>query len=196
MKPFSESCKQNQQPIGDVLTIELHEKTDLLEIGSGTGQHAVYFSPMFPDMRWQTSDVSENHQGIQQWLDEYSLPNTLQPISLNVSSDDWPDHQYDAIYSANTAHIMSWHEVEKMFSGMSTCLKQGGVFCLYGPFNYLGQYTSKSNEQFDGWLKSRDALSGIRHFEEINSLAEITGLALKNDYAMPANNRFLIWVKR
>ncbi|MEE9493120.1 MAG: DUF938 domain-containing protein [Gammaproteobacteria bacterium] len=193
MKPFSGSCEQNREPILDVLKIELAGKKRLLEIGSGTGQHAVYFAAEFPALVWQTSEVADNHSGIQQWLDEYAIDNILPPVPLNVSHDAWPTTHYDATFSANTVHIMAWPDVENLFTGVGQCLQPGGVFCLYGPFNYDGAYTSASNEKFDGWLKSRNPLSGIRDFEAVDALAEKIGLRLKKDYTMPANNRLLVW---
>lgn len=196
MKPFAESCSQNRDPILEVLRVELTDKTRLLEIGSGTGQHAVYFAPEFPQLVWQTSDVTEMHNGIRAWLDESALDNVLPPLSLDVCADDWPRQRYDAVFSANTAHIMAWPQVVCLINGVGRVLDAGGVFCLYGPFNYKGKYTSASNADFDAWLKSRDPLSGIRDFEALDELARDAGLVLKRDYAMPANNRTLVWSKR
>jgi SAM-dependent methyltransferase len=196
MKPYSESCEQNREPILDVLKQELGNRHRLLEIGSGTGQHAVYLAGEFPDMVWQTSEVPAIHAGIHAWLGEDSAPaNVLPPLSLDVCSDAWPETQYDAVFSANTVHIISWPQVQCLFRGVGQVLEPGGVFCLYGPFNYNGHYTSESNARFDVWLKQRDPLSGIRDFEELNRLAEEAGLALKEDYEMPANNRILVWLK-
>jgi cyclopropane fatty-acyl-phospholipid synthase-like methyltransferase len=195
MKPFSESCEQNRAPILEVLRIELAGKSSLLEIGSGTGQHAVYFAPEFPELSWQTSDVVETHAGIRAWLDDTGVANVLPPFALHVCKDAWPTARYDAVFSANTAHIMSWPEVERFFAGVGQALEAGGVFCLYGPFNYNGHYTSESNARFDQWLKQRDPLSGVRDFEELQALAGKAGLQLKEDYVMPANNRTLVWSK-
>ncbi len=195
MKPFSESCEQNKQPILDVLRKELSHCKKLLEIGSGTGQHAVYFGEQFPDLIWQTSDVSETHAGIQLWIDASAQDNILPPLALNVVTDPWPGREYDAVFSANTTHIMSWPAVEKMLRGIGSILLKEGVFCLYGPFNYGGDYTSDSNARFDEWLKARDPESAIRDFEALNQQAENASLKLKNDYAMPANNRLLVWTK-
>jgi cyclopropane fatty-acyl-phospholipid synthase-like methyltransferase len=196
MKPFAESCEQNRAPILEVLRTELADRSRLLEIGSGTGQHAVYFAPEFPRLVWQTSDVAAMHSGIQAWLDDAALPNVLPPLPLDVCEDEWPQDRYDAVFSANTAHIMAWQQVECFFSRVGRVLETGGVFCLYGPFNYNAQYTSDSNARFDAWLKSRDPLSGVRDFEDLDELARAAGLMLKRDYAMPANNRTLVWSKR
>lgn len=195
MKPFSESCEQNRAPILEVLRIELAGKSRLLEIGSGTGQHAVYFAPEFPELTWQTSDVAENHAGIRAWLEHTVVANVLPPMALDVCKDDWPAAGYDAVFSANTAHIMSWPEVECFLAGVGQALETGGVFCLYGPFNYNGHYTSESNARFDQWLKQRDPMSGVRDFEALQTLAAKAGLLLIQDYAMPANNRTLVWYK-
>jgi len=196
MKPYSESCEQNREPILEVLRIELAGRSHLLEIGSGTGQHAVYFAPEFPQLVWQTSDISDHHAGINTWLSDAGANNIRPPLALDVCKDTWPAARYDAVFSANTVHIMSWPEVECLFAGIGNTLKDGGVFCLYGPFNYNGQFTSESNERFDQWLKSRDPLSGVRDFEALQELAGKAGLVLKKDYEMPANNRTLVWSKR
>jgi cyclopropane fatty-acyl-phospholipid synthase-like methyltransferase len=195
MKPYSESCEQNREPILDVLRIELANRSHLLEIGSGTGQHAVYFAPEFPQLSWQTSDRRDMHAGIRAWLDDQGSANILPPLALDVSRDPWPTTRYDAIYSANTVHIMGWPDVEQLFAGVGRILKNRGVFCLYGPFNYGGSYTSASNARFDEWLKARDPASGIRDFEALQELAEMAGLELNKDYEMPANNRTLVWTK-
>jgi cyclopropane fatty-acyl-phospholipid synthase-like methyltransferase len=195
MKPYSESCEQNRAPILEVLRIELAGRSRLLEIGSGTGQHAVYFAPEFPQLVWQTSDRTDMHAGIQAWLDDQGSANILPPLALDVGQYTWPTAVYDAIYSANTVHIMAWPEVEYLFAGVGSALESRGVFCLYGPFNYGGSYTSASNARFDQWLKERDPASGIKDFEALQELAEKAGLELRQDYAMPANNRTLVWSK-
>jgi len=195
MKPYAQSCQNNRAPILEVLRIELADKSRLLEVGSGTGQHAVYFAPELPKLVWQTSDLVEAHAGIRAWLGEAGLTNVLPPLALDVGQGEWPSGRYDAVFSANTAHWMSWSEIECFFSGVGNTLEVGGAFCLYGPFNYHGDYTSKSNARFDRWLKERDPLSGIRDFEAVDDLAREAGLTLEKDYEMPANNRMLVWSK-
>lgn len=192
MKPYSESCDQNRDPIFEVLAPLVRDRSTLLEIGSGTGQHAVYFGAKLPHLTWQTSDRSENHPGIQQWLDEAGLPNVLPPLELDTRSE-WPDIKVDAVFSANTTHIMHWNDVIGLFQGVGRVLAPQGIFILYGPFNYDGQYTSDSNRRFDQWLKQRDSLSGIRDFEALNQLANEASMTLVSDHAMPANNRILCW---
>lgn len=173
----------------------LQDKTHLLEIGSGTGQHAVWFANELPHLTWQTSDLVENHQAILQWIHDYPSANLRPPICLNVSQDDWPDSDFDAIYSANTAHIMSWHEVQAMFRRVASSLQANGLFCLYGPMKYAGEFTSESNRLFDLRLREQVAHRGIREFSAINQLALEANLILLDDHAMPANNRLLIWQK-
>ena len=191
-KPFAPACERNQGPILEVLRQYFPDRRRVLEIGSGTGQHAVHFAPAFPDAVWQTSDVEENLPGIRMWLAEANLPNLPPPLKLDVT-EVWPDMRFDAIFSANSLHIMPWTAVEEFFAGVGRVLEPDGVLAVYGPFNYHGSYTSDSNREFDGWLKQRSASSGIRDFEAVDALANRIGLQLVNDHAMPANNRLLVW---
>jgi cyclopropane fatty-acyl-phospholipid synthase-like methyltransferase len=191
-KPYAESCDQNKAPILGVLCRLFAKVGNVLEIGSGTGQHAIHFAAAMPHLVWQTSDKSENHPGIQAWLQEVALPNIRDPLELDVRGH-WPEQTYDGIFSANTVHIMSWPEVELLFAGVGKILATGGRFALYGPFNYNGHYTSDSNRRFDAWLKQRDPSSGIRDFIDLNRLAEAQSLVLEEDVEMPANNRILVW---
>jgi cyclopropane fatty-acyl-phospholipid synthase-like methyltransferase len=195
MKPYSAACDQNGNAILDVIKPLLSNKKNVLEIGSGTGQHAVFFAKKMPHLIWQTSDQIENHLGIQQWLDEANLDNTLEPIALDVSNDVWPNKTVDAIFSANAVHIMAWENVLDLFKQAGKLLKKEAFFLLYGPFNYKGEYTSESNQRFDVWLKNRDTKSGIRDFEALDQLAKEANLLLVRDFEMPANNRILQWVK-
>lgn len=196
MKPYSESCEQNRDAILQVIQPLFKDRKNVLEIGSGTGQHAVYFAQKMPHLIWHTSDKAENHQGILAWIEEAALDNIRAPISLDVSRDKWPNAEIDAVFSANTAHIMSWPEVEALIAGVGAQLANNGLFVLYGPFNYDGNFTSDSNARFDQWLKERDPLSGVRDFEALEKLAQKSGMALENDFEMPANNRILCWRKR
>jgi cyclopropane fatty-acyl-phospholipid synthase-like methyltransferase len=194
-KPFTESCEQNKQVILDVLQQVFTDSHHVLEIGSGTGQHAVFFAQHLTHLIWQCSDRHENLPGIKNWLDDAGLANTPAAIKLNVLESNWPTLKVDAVFSANAVHIMGWSAVEAMFTGIGKVLESGGALCLYGPFNYHGTYTSDSNARFDGWLKARDPQSGIRDFEALDQLANNIGLRLINDYEMPANNRVLVWKK-
>lgn len=195
MKPYAESCEQNRDPILAVLREVFADRKQVLEIASGTGQHAVYFGRELPHLSWQTSELAVNHEGIRAWLDEAALPNVLPPLAIDVTDAAWPLATVDAIFNANTVHIVSWPAVERMFVGIGRVLAVGGCLCLYGPFNYGGNFTSESNALFDAWLKSRDPNSGVRDFEAVNDLAESHGMVLLRDVAMPANNRTLVWRK-
>ena len=192
-KPFAESCAQNREPIIAVLRDAFAECRRVLEIGSGTGQHAVYFASDLPHLVWQTADVPQHHPGIRLWLAEAALPNVLHPLALDVNDTAWHSGRYDAVFSANTLHIMSWLEVERFFEGVDAVLESGGVLAVYGLFNYNGAFTSDSNARFDVWLKARDPASGVRDFEAVDALARAQGLILQQDIAMPANNRTLVW---
>lgn len=195
MKPFSDSCERNRAPILTVLRKILPVQGRVLEIGSGTGQHAVYFGAALPGIIWQTSDLPENHAGIRAWIEESALPNVLPPVVLDVSDAAWPVTVADAVFSANTLHIVSWPEVEALFAGTGRVLAAGGTLCVYGPFSYGGQHTAESNARFDDFLRRRDPASGIRDFEAVDQLAQTNGLVLMRDFAMPANNRLLVWRK-
>ncbi len=195
MKPFAAAAEQNREVILTAIEPLLRDRKSLLEIGSGTGQHAVYFAQAMPWLCWQCTDQAHYLPGIQQWLTDAALPNTPPAFELEVVTGEWPTGGFDAVYSCNTAHIMHWHEVEAMFLGAGNCLDDGGVFLLYGPFNYNGQYTSDSNCRFDGMLKAQDPGSGIRDKNDLDVLADEAGMAVLDDIAMPANNRVLAWRK-
>lgn len=194
-KPFAQACENNKAPILAVLERLLQASKSVLEVGSGTGQHAVHFARNLPHISWQTSDQRQSHHGINQWLDEAALPNTHQPIELDVRKYPWGEVQYDAIFTANTLHIMSGEYAEYFITNVVKSLNQAGKFIAYGPFNYDGKFTSESNARFDGWLKQQNPLSGIRDFEGLNQCAEAGGMRLVEDMQMPANNRILVWEK-
>lgn len=191
-KPYAPACERNREPILAVLRECFADRRDVLEVGSGTGQHAVHFAAAMPWLSWQCSDRAEHLAGIRLWLDEAGLPNTPAPIELDVSGA-WARRRFDAVFSANTLHIMGWPEVQRFFEGVDAVLATDGVLAAYGPFNYGGEYTSDSNREFDAWLKARDTRSGIRDFEAVDALAREIGLTLMDDVAMPANNRTLVW---
>lgn len=193
-KPYSQACENNKQYILPVLQKVFSNCSTLLEVGSGSGQHAVFFSKNLPHLTWQTSDLTVNHSGINQWVAEYPSPNLLRPIEVNLESS-WPIDKTSAIFTANTLHIVSWSLVKRFFDGVSDHLALGGKLCIYGPFNYNGKYTSESNAHFDMCLKQRDENSGIRDIEKILVLAEAAGLRLIFDHEMPANNRLLAFSK-
>lgn len=191
-KPYSEACEENKEPILEVIRPLLSGAASVLEIGSGTGQHAVHFASALPHLIWQTSDRKSYLSGIRAWLSEAKLPNLPPPIELDVTLT-WPPQAFDAVFSANTTHIMSEQEVAAMFSGIAGVLMEGGSFALYGPFNIDGRYTSESNARFDRMLRSQNPAMGIRDLAFLTRLARSNGLALIANHAMPVNNRTLVW---
>ncbi|WP_338365885.1 DUF938 domain-containing protein [uncultured Pseudoalteromonas sp.] len=195
IKPFSQACENNKGPILEVLKTAFNKTRIVLEIGSGTGQHSVFFAKNLPHLQWYTSDRCINHEGINLWLDEANLTNLHAPLELDLNYA-WPVNNVDAIYTANTFHIVSWQLVEQFFKGVAMHLANQGVVCIYGPFKYQGQFTSASNEEFDRFLTQRDPLSGIRDFEAIEQLAAQASLTLISDTAMPANNQLLVFKRQ
>ena len=191
-KPDAPSCARNREPILEVLRDHFADRRHVLEIGSGTGQHAIYFAAALQHLTWQATDRRENLAGIQVWLDEAALPNAPAPFALDVMGV-WPTHRFDAVFSANTLHIMSWAEVEQVFACLPGVMTADARLAVYGPFNYGGRFTSESNAAFDASLKKRGLHQGIRDFEAIDALAVMAGLTLIEDRAMPSNNRCLVW---
>jgi cyclopropane fatty-acyl-phospholipid synthase-like methyltransferase len=193
--PFSQPSENNKQVILDILKRHLATADSLLEIGGGSGQHAVFFAEQFPRLRWQSSDIPSNVDSLNLRIAAAQLPNLPAAFALDVNDAPWNCCQCKAIYTANSLHIMSADSVENFFDGVAGQLQEGGRLMVYGPFRYDGAFTTESNTRFDLWLKGRDPLSGIRDFEWVNSLASNAGLQLLEDNAMPANNQFLIWKK-
>jgi cyclopropane fatty-acyl-phospholipid synthase-like methyltransferase len=194
-KPFSQACENNKHPILKVLTRVLAQKKHLLEVGSGTGQHAVHFAQNLPFLTWQTSDLPMNHAGINLWIDELPSANIIRPITLDLAKTKPFPEKVDAIFTANTLHIISWSLVKNLFDFIKVQLSAKGVLCIYGPFNYQGSFSSESNANFEVWLKDRDINSGIRDFEAVCKLATSADLTLIEDIEMPANNRLLVFNK-
>lgn len=191
-KPHSPSCERNREPILGVLREHFADRRHVLEIGSGTGQHAVHFAAALPQLSWQSSDRAENLPGIRAWLDEAALPNTPPPLELDVGGA-WPPGPFDAVFSANTLHIMAWPEVQQLFAQLPAITTGDAVLAIYGPFNDRGRYSSDSNAAFDAWLKARGAHMAIRDAEAVDALADAAGFHLLADVAMPANNRCRVW---
>jgi len=191
-KPYSAACERNREPILDVLREHFVNVRNVLEIGSGTGQHAVHFAAALPHLIWQCSDRAEYLPGVRLWLDEAALPNTPEPIELDVMGE-WPAQRFDAVFSANTLHIMGWDEVQRLFAALPGVLQPGALLVIYGPFNVGGKFTSHSNARFDADLKRTDPKRGLREFEAVDALARAAGLSLVANLAMPANNRCLVW---
>ena len=188
----SESSERNKQPILDVLAVELRDRSAVLEIGSGTGQHVVHFATALPDIDWQPTERVEELPSLAARITVEAPDNVRPPLPLDVHDPSWPG-SFDAVFTANTLHIMSWDAVRHFFRGVGRILGERGLLCVYGPFLYANVETVPSNIAFDRWLRERDADSGIRSFEAVNELAGEQSLALKNDHPMPANNRLLVW---
>ena len=196
MKQSSPSCERNKEPILEVLREILTAPGLVLEVGSGSGQHAVHFARGLPHVEWQPTDLADNLPGISAWRDEAGAANLRAPLALDIFSDHWPLAAAQAVVCINTVHIVAWEAVERLFSGAGRLLPSGGILYVYGPYRYTDRPLEASNEEFDRWLKARDPASGVRLFEDVNSLAERNGLTLAGDRAMPANNRSIWWIKR
>lgn len=200
MKPWSEACERNREPILQALQQWFTAPGAALEIGAGTGQHAVHFARHLPHLDWLPTDREENLAGVEAWREEAGLPNLRAPAKLDVHDAQWPISEARYVFTANTAHIMSWRQVELMFAGVSRTLLPDGVFCLYGPVNRDGEFTSDSNRAFDALLRSRDPAMGLRDDRDLIALGRRPGrrlgLELVADHPMPANNRLLVWTKR
>lgn len=193
--PFSSAAERNRQPILDQLRVLIPEDGSVLEIGSGTGQHAVFMTQKMPGLLWQPSDKEDNLAALEALLSEQGNENILPPIKLDVNHDPWPDYYYDAAFSANTAHIMPWEAVVAMFTGVASRLDTNARFCLYGPFNVNNSFTSQSNADFDARLRAEDFKMGIRDMMIIESLATEHDMPLEKKIAMPANNFILVFKK-
>jgi hypothetical protein len=191
-KPFAPSCERNKAPILYVLQPLYAGVRRVLEIGSGTGQHAVHFAAAMPHLVWQCSDVPAHLSGMQLWLGEAALPNLPPPLVLDVSQG-LPGGGYDAVFTANTLHIMGWSEVQRLFEGLAERLPKNGLFTAYGPFNIGGRFTSEGNARFDAELRQADPRRGIRDLQDVDALARAAGLQMLNDERMPANNRCVSW---
>ncbi len=193
-KPISDACDRNREPILKVLQDFItRDDRRLLEIGSGTGQHAVYFAPHFPQLEWYPTDVSGKLKGIKLWMHEAGTPNIQAPVRLEVGKDDFPKVKFDVVFTANTFHIMHWKEGKSLIKLLGHRLREGSRAIFYGPFKYEGEFTSPSNEAFDRNLKVSDPLSGIRSFEDVNNAMIKNGFELIADVDMPANNQMLIY---
>lgn len=193
--PFSQACENNKSPILEKLREIFDAPGNVLEVGTGTGQHAVHFAKAMPHLQWQPSDHPDAVDLCRARIEHAALPNILPVIELDVCTAPWPVDSFTWAFSANTAHIMAWSEVEQMFRNIGERLPNDGAFCLYGPFNNHGRYTSESNRQFDQYLRARASHMGIRDLEDLIALAESVGLNLAENHAMPANNRLLVFRK-
>lgn len=191
-KSFSPSSDRNKDPILEQLTIYFKHSKTVLEIGSGTGQHAVYFAQQLPHLNWLTSDMPANHCSINTWIAESGLNNIVEPVAFTLGLDRWPEVNADAIFTANTTHIMQPEEAQIMMAMVAANLPKGGVFCQYGPMLVDGDYTSDSNREFDVSLKQQ-GFGGIQDVNQLTSWAQ--GIVLLATIPMPANNFLLVWQK-
>ncbi|HKJ04029.1 MAG TPA: DUF938 domain-containing protein [Geopsychrobacteraceae bacterium] len=196
LKNFNISCEKNKDPILDILIVELAHSTTVLEVGSGSGQHALYFAEGLPHLRWQSTELPAMLADLYDNLQTSSLTNISPPMSLDVRRRPWLAEPVSAIFSANTLHIMSWDHVEHFFAGAGETLRPGGRLVVYGPFRYDNDFTSQSNAKFDCWLKERDSQSGIRDFEAVDRLARNQGMKVLVDHKMPSNNQLIVWERR
>lgn len=193
--PFSQSCENNKDCILEVLRESFADRNKVLEIASGSGQHACHFAAHMPWLQWQPSELPAHMALLHPRCEAYAGDNLLPEQALDVRDECWPLEIPDAVFSANSVHIMSYGAVEKLFAGLGGGAGEDVVLALYGPFNYNGQYTSASNARFDQWLAQQNPDSAIRHFEDLDRLAAGAGFALRGDFEMPANNRLLVWRK-
>jgi SAM-dependent methyltransferase len=197
MMQYSEACDRNKIPILDILADAFASSSAVLEIGAGTGQHAVFLAERLGHLRWQPTDRAPALNALSERLRQEGPENCNAPVALDADDRPWPaaivDRRFDAVFTANTLHIMSWDSVESLFDGIGPVLADGGTLCVYGPFRYAGRFTTPSNERFDAALRARDPLSGIRDIESVNELAARHGLQLTSDHAMPANNQLIVW---
>jgi len=192
-KPFSPSVERNKEPILNVLESELKDITQVLEIGSGTGQHACFFGNALVDITWQPTELEENIQGIRMWLEEQALPNVLEPIVMDVNNHPWPVTEADVCFTCNTLHIVNMDSVKSIFKGSRQVLRDRGMLCAYGPFLIDGKHVSKSNEEFDLWLRESDPESGVRDLSELDNIAQGYGFKVARRIDMPANNLMVFW---
>jgi cyclopropane fatty-acyl-phospholipid synthase-like methyltransferase len=193
MLAFAEACERNKGPILAVLTREFSASRTVLEIGSGTGQHAVFFAAHLQQLLWQPTERASQLAALSERVELEGSPNLLAPLELDVHDDPWRVAASEAAFSANTLHIMSWQGVCAFFRGVGAVLRDPGVLAVYGPFRFRDAHTSASNAAFDRFLRERDPASGVRDFEALDELARAQGLAFHADHEMPSNNRTLIW---
>lgn len=193
-KPFSPSADRNKGPILNVLQQELTPGQMVLELGSGTGQHACFFAEALPEITWQPTELEQNIAGIHHWIAEKKLSNILEPLTLDVDAQPWPVSTAQICFTCNTFHIVSMQSVRSIFEGCIAVLNHGGKLCVYGPFSIDGQHTSSGNAQFDQQLRADDLESGIRDLSRLDEIAQQIGYSAYRKIAMPANNFLVVWV--
>jgi hypothetical protein len=195
-KPFAPAAERNQLAILEQLRVELdpaRAPLKVLEIGSGTGQHACFFAQALPHVLWQPSELGDNIAGIELWLDEAGLSNVLAPLVLDVNAQPWPVTRADACFTCNTLHIVSTDSVAAIFKGARAVLGDAGKLCVYGPFKIDGKHTSPSNHDFSQWLVDSDPRQGVRDLTDLDRLAQGCGFSPSRRIDMPANNLFVVW---
>lgn len=196
--PYSAAADRNKEAIGDAMESLFNAATTVLEIGSGSGQHAVYLCRRFSHLQWQATEQSQYLESLQAALSAAALSNIQKAFELQVTAvagSDIAGSNYSLVYSANTAHIMGFDQVPSLFAVAGQCLHADGCFALYGPFSENGQHNSDGNRDFDASLRSQDPGMGIRDIEALEEFASRAGLALTEQISMPANNRILLWRK-
>ena len=195
MKRHAAATDRNREPILGVLTRVLTGGTkNVLELASGTGQHAVYFASQLPHVIWQPSDPDPAaRQSIAAWIAEAGLPNVRPPIVLDAADDAWPVERADALVCINMVHIAPWSAALGLFAGAARLLPPDGVLFLYGPYRFAGAFTAPSNEAFDRSLRDQDPAWGVRDVDDLEAAAAARGLVLEDVVAMPANNHCLIF---
>ncbi len=191
--PYSQACENNKQPILDILSQVFADRREVLEIASGTGQHATWFAEHLPHLRWRPSEMPNNLSVLMPRCEHYAGNNLGSPTVVDVSQRPWMTQVPHALFSANSLHIMPWASVEDFFSELGERAQPDTILAIYGPFNYGGEYTSESNARFDQWLAAQNPHSAIRNFEDVEALANEAGFKLESDNEMPANNRLLVW---
>lgn len=196
---WSPAAERNREPVGARLLPLIEGARTVLEVGAGSGQHAVAFSGALRDGAWLATETPAALEGLRRNLARHG-PHMPEPRALDVQDAPWdvpcPDPGFDAVYTANTLHIMGWPEVRAFVQGAAGVLGPGGLLVVYGPMRYGGAFTAESNAAFDAWLRERDPASGIRDFEAVHEQARAQGLRLCHDFAMPANNQLLVWQRR
>ncbi len=194
-KPYAPAYDRNRDPILSVLHRVLPEQGQVLEIGSGTGQHAAFFSAALPHLQWLPSDLPPRLSGITQWCDQSGNDKCLAPVAIDLLRASLSLPRSDAIVCINIVHIVAWAGVQNLFKAARDCLSPGQVLYLYGPYRYADRPFEPSNEEFDRWLKVRDPLSGVRDFDAVRDLAASCAFDLSLDLPMPSNNRSLCFTR-